>query len=263
MIEVANTVQAKLTAKNAKIDNLKARLASAETCQEKLLKEKSNWQGEKTRLEEEHRSVLIRYETLACGIKKIEAEFSQLRQKIAHYELTMEKAAAKLTESEKRNEQLAESLSKFKALITAIVYAKDKPSQQIEVVQSAPANTNSVFTESLAALVASKLKDHLTRESNSVAVAESSVESMSKTRNETNEINILKFFSGLQQRLEEEANGVFGQSEVRKIQTSSANDIGRQSGNDQIVLEADQSSIAFDGMFFIFVFVYCTRILVS
>jgi len=265
VIEVANTVQAKLAQKNSKIESLKAKLTSAETSHEQIIKEKIKLQGDKMRLEDEYKSVLSKNEVLVNETKKFEDEFNQLRQKISHYELTMEKAAIKLTESEKRNELLSDNLNKFKTLITAIVYSDErsktpKPMDEVQNISddSPPIiqNASNAFSESLATFVISKLKEHI--KDNNIVITESNVEifkdeSIRKTQNESNEVNILNFFNGLQQKLQSTYNGedeeeiAFNQNKGNKIQTSSANDLGRQNSSNKIVLDADQSSIAFNG----------------
>ena len=122
---------------------------------------------------------------------------------------------------------------------------------------SKPITVNNVFTESLASFVISKLKSHITKEEDNSLAA--------KSHNESNEINILKFFNGLQQKLQSTGNDEDddeliepSRKEIIKkklmIKTSSANDLQHNSNN-PIVLESsvyvDQSSLAFNGKRFI------------
>ena len=91
--EVASTIQAKLSHKNGKIETLKLKLNTAEQSAEALRREKAHLEEEKGRLENEHITLITKYEQQSREVKKLEAEFFQIRSKMSSQELALEKVS--------------------------------------------------------------------------------------------------------------------------------------------------------------------------
>lgn len=243
--EVATTIQAKLAQKNSKIESLKSKLNASEQSAESVGREKAQLLEEKDRLENEHITLLTKYEQQTREVKKLESDFFQIRSRMSNQELALEKAAIKYSESEKRNDALSENLLKFKNLISAIVYSNEATTPNNTKVQTASTDSianqettsnASMFTENLAKLIISKLK-----ETNTIQVANAmgnnckdNSKQEDNTTKESNEINVLDFFSGLQNQIE------LGK---KSIQTSSTNLINLETSVDV----GDKSTLMLNG----------------
>ena len=133
---------------------------------------------------------------------------------------------------------LSENLLKFKNLISAIVYSNEAATPNNTKVQTASTDSianqeenASIFTENLAKLIISKLK-----ETNTIQVPNDKTDcnaSKPDDTKETNEINILNFFSGLQNKLE---------ISKKSIQTSSTNLINLETS-----VDVDKSTLMLNG----------------